>query len=212
MTEITPSTTFTIASASQVFGEFLRLYKNKPYISIQEIITSLNQYAFGIILIFFSLPNCIPLPPGISSVISMPLVFFGIQMIRGIQRPWLPSMIMHSHISHKSLFRIMRVGKNLLQYLERYTHPRLIILSGSYAKRYLGIVVTIFGLMVALPLPGTNFVPALGVLFIALGLLERDGISILIGLLTGSIGVIITLIIIYVSIVWINIHLSETLA
>ena len=210
MTEITPSATFTIASASQVFGQFLHLSESKSSISIQELMEALNQYAFGIILIFFSLPNCIPLPPGISSVISMPLVFFGIQMTLGIHQPWLPARIMHRHISHKSLCEIMGIGKRLLRHLERYTHPRLIILSGSYAKRYLGIIVTIFGLMISLPLPGTNFVPALGVLFIALGLLERDGIAILIGLLIGSIGVILTLTIIYFSLFWISEQLFET--
>jgi len=45
-------------------------------------------------------------------------------------------------------------------------------------------------------LPFTNFIPALGIIAMSLGLLSRDGFIILIGIVIGVIGTIFTLAII----------------
>jgi hypothetical protein len=39
-------------------------------ISIREIVEAFGERAFGFVIILFSLPNCIPAPPGMNSVFS----------------------------------------------------------------------------------------------------------------------------------------------
>ena len=43
-----------------------------------------------------------------------------------------------------------------------------------------------------LPLPFTNFIPALAIVIMSLGLLSRDGVMIFLGILMGIVGVIFT--------------------
>ena len=50
---------------------------------------------------------------------------------------------------------------------------------------------TVLAMAVMLPLPFTNFVPAMGIAVISLGLLEEDGVTIFVGLLIGLVGLAI---------------------
>jgi hypothetical protein len=52
-------------------------------------------------------------------------------------------------------------------------------------------------LSVFTPIPFTNFLPAVAICIMAIGVLERDGIWILVGVLVGTVGMTLT-----VSIIW----------
>ncbi|MCB1986767.1 MAG: exopolysaccharide biosynthesis protein, partial [Nitrosomonas sp.] len=62
-------------------------------------------------------------------------------------------------------------------------------------ERIIGIFTFVFALSISLPIPLTNFPPGWGILIMSLGLLSKDGITILIGMIVGTIGVGITMII-----------------
>ena len=62
-------------------------------------------------------------------------------------------------------------------------------------ERIIGIFSFVFALSISLPLPLTNFPPGCGILIMSLGLLNRDGVTILIGMMIGTIGIGITMIV-----------------
>jgi hypothetical protein len=49
----------------------------------------------------------------------------------------------------------------------------------------LGIVIAGLGLMLPLPIPFSNSIPALAVVLLAVGMLEKDGLCVLLGHLTA---------------------------
>jgi hypothetical protein len=49
----------------------------------------------------------------------------------------------------------------------------------------LGIVIPVLGLMLPLPIPFSNSIPALAVVLLAIGMLEKDGLCVLLGHLTA---------------------------
>jgi len=63
-------------------------------ISVGDLVDAFGDRAFGFVLILFSLPNCVPAPPGIAGIVGTPVLIFGLQMMLGHRQPWLPGFIM----------------------------------------------------------------------------------------------------------------------
>ncbi len=61
----------------------------------------------------------------------------------------------------------------------RLTHPPV--------DRVFGVALVLFSASILVPLPGTNTVPGFAVVIVSMGLLQRDGILVLIGSLIGTV-------------------------
>ena len=169
--------------------------KTSNRISIDELKISMHERGFGILLIIFALPMSIPIPyvPGITTFFAFPLLFLSTQMLIGFEFPWLPKWLSNRSIKRSTLRTIITKSSPLLKKVEKLLKPRLLPLSSHTGTRIIGLLSIFFAISIALPLPFTNFVPALAIVIMALGLLSRDGITILIGMISGIIGIIFTI-------------------
>jgi hypothetical protein len=68
---------------------------------------------------------------------------------------------------------------------ERLLRPRFGVLTRQPAQYGLGLVCLLLSIVIFLPIPLGNMLPALAVCLIALGLLGRDGVCVLLGLLAA---------------------------
>ncbi len=68
---------------------------------------------------------------------------------------------------------------------ERLLRPRWSVLVGHRAENVLGAVCLVLAIVLALPIPLGNMLPAFAICLIALGILERDGVWTSIGVLVG---------------------------
>ena len=71
--------------------------------------------------------------------------------------------------------------------LEKFVRPRLAFLhagAGMIRLIGLGIVIAGLGLMLPLPIPFSNHLPAWAVVLLAIGMMEKDGLCVLLGHLT----------------------------
>jgi len=157
--------------------------------TVDDLVRALKDRAFGLVMLLFALPNCIPGPPFLGSVLGLPLLFFGVQLAIGRRYPWLPSFIRRYEIDRATLLAIIARGRPVLERIERVCRPRLQVVTGPRSERLLGVAMTILSAAVMIPLPFTNFIPALGIAVISLGLMEEDGVTIMIGLGIGLVGV-----------------------
>ena len=72
--------------------------------------------------------------------------------------------------------------------LEKFVRPRLAFLyagPGMLRLIGLGIVIAGLGLMLPLPIPFSNNIPAWAVVLLAIGMMEKDGLCVLLGHLTA---------------------------
>ncbi|NBC31715.1 MAG: exopolysaccharide biosynthesis protein [Alphaproteobacteria bacterium] len=178
--------------ASKVLHETVSGFAS-PRPTLDDLVRGLKDRAFGLVLLLFALPNCIPGPPFLGSVFGLPLLFFGIQLAAGRRYPWLPRVIAQYSLDRETLLAIIGRGRPVLERIERICRPRLAVVTGPRSERLLGLAMTILAAAVMIPLPFTNFIPAVGIAVIALGLLEEDGVTILVGLTIGLIGVAIVI-------------------
>lgn len=155
-------------------------------ISIGAIVDMLAERGFGLLILLLALPTCLPIaPPGLSAIAGFPIAVIALQMAAGLPRPWLPRRILDRTIAADDLRKVVRGGLPVIERLEKVLKPRLQLLTGAMAERMVGVLIALLGLMLASPIPFTNIPISLAILFLALGLIEQDGLMTSIGIVGG---------------------------
>ncbi len=160
--------------------QLLRLAQNgdSERVSLGDLVNGIKTHARATLLILFAIPNLLPGLPGTSAVTGLPLVYLTLQMMLG--RPaWLPGFIANRSLLRANLLALLTKAAPHLARIERFLHPRLPRLSHENAQRIIGGIGILLSLLVMLPIPLGNFLPALAILIAALGLLGNDGYFIL---------------------------------
>lgn len=163
-------------------------------VALGTLVALLGKRSFGLLLLLFALPNLVPLPPGSSTVFGLPLLLLCAQMMYGRSLPWLPGWLLKKSIPRSSFDSMLARTLPWLRRIERWLQPRLTQCTGRCAERLLGGWCAVQAIVLALPIPLANFPPALCIVLIALGLLERDGVLVIAGSLIGliSLGIALT--------------------
>ena len=68
-----------------------------------------------------------------------------------------------------------------LRRVEAVSKPRLAFLFGAVGERLIGVVILALALVLILPIPGGNILPAMAVSALAFALIQRDGVIALVG-------------------------------
>jgi hypothetical protein len=162
---------------------------------ISEIMEDFHENGILLAMVFFALPVAIPLPypPGFTTIMGVPLMILSIQMLLGSKKVRLPQKINDYEIKNSTLKMISDKIVPIVESIEKYIKPRLSFAKSVYCEQFIGLACFIAAFAVALPIPLTNAIPALGITIMALGLLNRDGIIIIAGFITSIIGLIVAL-------------------
>jgi hypothetical protein len=153
-------------------------------IYLRNLLLGLGDRAFGWTLFICALPEALPLPvAGLSAIIGIPLVLVSGQLILGFQKPWLPRWIANRGFKRRDFEKIVRKSLPYLNKVERLITPRWEFMTSKSMERLLGVIIFIMAILITLPIPFGNFLPAIAVVLISLGILEKDGIAIAIGIL-----------------------------
>lgn len=163
-------------------------------ISVREIIEAFGERAFGFVIILFSLPNCIPAPPGMNSVFGLPVLLFAVQLALGFKKPWLPRRILDKRFRVATFRKIIDVAEPRLQRVEKILRPRHTALFGPRGDRLIGFFAVILALCVIVPLPGTNWVPSIALVILSMAIMQEDGLVLGFGILAGLAGIAYTVI------------------
>ncbi len=156
-------------------------------VTIAEILDALDARAFGLATLIFAIPSVIPMPPGVPTVVGVALLIVSIQMVIGRQELWLPKFLSKRGFSRKSLVSGFEKIKPQLEFIEKFARPRLFFLTGQAATITIGVVIMMMATILILPLPpGGNFPPALACAVLGMGLVERDGVIVLLGVVVTA--------------------------
>ncbi|HNV78201.1 MAG TPA: exopolysaccharide biosynthesis protein [Thermomonas sp.] len=144
-------------------------------LDFDDLLDGLGRRAFGMLLFVAALPAFIPIPIG--GALSGPLIMLvAAQLLVGMAHPWLPGFIARRGPKRQALARFERMVDPWLARLERIVRPRMTaVLDHPLATIFTGLLLLLLGLLLALPIPLTNYVFGGLILLYALALLERDG-------------------------------------
>ena len=171
---------------SQEIGLLVTAFAERP-VRLCEVLGCTQGRGYTLLLILLALPFCTPLPlPGLSTPFGAVVALIGLRLALR-QRPWLPQRLLQLQLPSSFFPRFLAATQRLVQVLERCLHPRWTGLLDTGVLHHLyGAIVLVCGalLLLPLPLPGSNLLPALTVVLLAAALLERDGCFIIAGLVS----------------------------
>ena len=158
-------------------------------LSVGEIVAVLRDRAFALLVVLLGLPNCLPMPPPIPLVCGLLLLLVAVQIAAGMSSPWLPKKILRQSIARDAVERAVGRAVPLLRKLERWSRPRMSVFETALGMRGLGVLLLALSLALIVAPPFFGQIPlGLAISLIGLGLVERDGIVVLIGLAFGGLG------------------------
>jgi hypothetical protein len=178
---------------SQTLSQVLSAIAADPVrdtIAVNDLITLLGGRGRAGLILLFALPNVLPAPPGMSGVLGLPLLYLSFQMMLG-RVPWLPKFIGHRSVPRDRFALLVDTAAPWLARAERLLRPRWSWLVNHRAERVIGAFCLLLAAVLALPIPFGNMLPALAISLIALGVLERDGLWVMIGTVTGLVSLFI---------------------
>jgi hypothetical protein len=171
------------AAAHSVAGSlkpFLRLRKDE--LTLGEMLDRVeSDDGPGPLLFVLTLPVLLPLPPGFSMVLALPLLLVAPQIIVGRRRVWLPQFLLRRSIKREALVKLIRRVLPSVERVESFVRPRLRFLTGRAGAAIVGVACTIIALVLVLPIPFANLAPAVAMGAFAIGLTRKDGLFILAG-------------------------------
>ncbi len=150
-------------------------------VSIADLLHAMDSRAMGALLLIFALPNVLPSLPGTSGVLGLPLVYLTSQMMLG-RMPWLPKFIANRSLARSDFAALIYRMDPWLDWAERFLKPRLSWLASARAERLIGGVALLLSIILFLPIPFGNMLPALAICLFALGLIEHDGVWVIAGI------------------------------
>lgn len=177
----------TIRSLSDViegFGE-----DERPSLTVGQMLEAFDSRAFGAMLLVFGALNTLPLPPGSSTILSLPILLLAPQVALGADAPWLPRRMVERPLKRDDLRGLFRKLTPLVKRMELITRPRLTWIFNPFGERMIGVVCTLLAMVLILPIPLGNVAPGATVAILALALLQRDGLLALLGYAMAAVSV-----------------------
>lgn len=167
-------------------------------VTLFDIKTALHERGFGILIIIFSLPLYVPIPvpPGYTTIPSIPLMLFSLQLLFGFDSPWMPHWLERKSFQRSTLALVVEKTSPVLKKIEKFMKPRMSFIFYGPGEKILAFIMLLSALSIALPLPLTNFIPAIGTTLISLGIMSKDGFLSILGVLISLCGLLLTLVVV----------------
>ncbi|WCR57562.1 exopolysaccharide biosynthesis protein [Wolbachia endosymbiont of Ctenocephalides felis wCfeJ] len=171
---------------------------NDDKVTLFDIKAALQERGFGILIIIFSLPLSVPIPvpPGYTTILSIPLILFSLQLLFGFHSPWMPNWLERKSFQRSTLALVVEKTSPALKRIEKFMKPRMFFIFYGPGEKILAFIMLLCALSIAIPLPLTNFIPAIGTTLISLGIMSKDGLLSILGVLVSLCGLLLTLVVI----------------
>jgi hypothetical protein len=162
-------------------------------ILICDLVDAMRSIGFGLAMMIFAFGIIIPLPPPFPSMIALPLVIFSCQMMLGYSSPKLPKRFSNLSVKRSVVAMLVQKSSPYIRKVEIILKPRVFFMTTHKAERLIGFFTMIFSAFIVVPMPLSNFIPGLGILIISFGLLQKDGLAVICGILVGAAGIAISI-------------------
>jgi hypothetical protein len=171
------------------------LLANNPGVqdfTVEMILGQIGTTSFGTSLMFFAIPEVLPLPiPGVSAIVVLPTGAIALQMAAGKKQIILPQFLRNRSVPRKALAAAIYAILPILEKSEKVTKPRWKWATDAKAQRILGVFIFLLAAGIALPLPGFNMPQAIAIFTIGLGLVEQDGLIVCLGVVIGLLSLVL---------------------
>ncbi len=155
-------------------------------LKIGTIFSTLAGRGYPALIVIFSLPFCLPITiPGFSTPFGIVLALIGLRIALG-RHPWWPKWVLQKTLHGNHVNLIVEKTIKTVKWLQKLVRPRWVFLTNNpLLHRMHGALIFFLSALLSLPLPipFTNMLSAFPILCVGIGLLEDDGLAIVLGYL-----------------------------
>ena len=154
--------------------------------TVAELESILQGRGFAMFILLLSAPFIVP-APGLSIPFGIALMLLGLRIAIG-QKAMLPAFLLRRTLTYKTLERVITPLAKIAERFEKRIRPRMHFLQDHpWAINLIGVGIVSGGFLLSLPLPipFSNGFPAVSIMLLAAGLMERDGLLVLWGYVVG---------------------------
>ncbi|BAO83151.1 uncharacterized ABC-type transport system, permease component [Serpentinimonas maccroryi] len=155
-------------------------------LTLHDIVEAVGPDSLMLLTIFLSLIFLVPVSiPGVSTAFGLAIVLIG--LTRTFQRkPWLPQRIARRRLAAAPLRAGLQRATVWLHRIDRLSRPHRWPWLSSHGPATLcnNLALVFAGLLLMMPfglIPFSNTLPALAVIFLSAGMMQRDGLALLLG-------------------------------
>ncbi len=160
-------------------------------VSLQSLAQAHGPAAHGSLLLLMAAPCLLPVP-GVGTVLGVGMATLAAAMWRGDAVRCLPRRVAEFELSHHWARRVLGLLASIYAMAGRFATTRFSHLASLGRRSWIAATVGLMAVIVLLPIPFGNAMPALAMMFIGLGLVFRDGVAIVLGLTTAGLALLIT--------------------
>jgi hypothetical protein len=169
------------AGGSRLSTELRRLgerFGDRP-VRCRDIVEATQGRGYHFLLLCIALPFVGPVPlPGFSIPFGFVVTLLGTRLALD-KKPWLPEALLEREIPPRTAPQLLVGASRMMEGLEYVLRPRWgFVPNHAVFGRVAGFLIALSGLMLMLPLPlpFSNSLPAWTVILLAAGALGRDGV------------------------------------
>ncbi len=167
--------------------ELSRSLERTSTIQLRDLMGLIGEQGLLLFCIFLIIPFLLPVSiPGVSTLFGLMIILISVGIVLN-RILWLPAVLLDRELATEHLIPALQKGSHFLSRIDRFIRPRLVGLThGSVINRFNGMGLLLGGVLLIFPLgliPFSNTLPALAILFLSIGILQRDGLFIVLGYL-----------------------------
>ena len=172
-------------SLAKTLQAILNKYEENP--SIGELMESIGDKGFGLLLIILSLPSALPVPAvGYSTPFGICMVIIAAQIFIGRKQVKLPGRLKKIRIPLKMVQSITGFAIHFLKRTEKLIKPRQRWIHSRFGHSILSVTIFAMAFFMILPIPGTNTLPAMIIFIIGISIAEEDGLIAIVAILLST--------------------------
>jgi hypothetical protein len=171
--------------SSSYFSDALSNINNKnslDYITLEEFLQITGERGRLILCMILATPFLIPISiPGSSIPFGIGIMFIGISII--FNKSLIPKQVLKYRLKKNTVIKILQGSISVLNKFEKIFKQRAQVLTTKSSIHIINGTLLVFGaflLMLPLPIPLTDTLPAYSIFLLSAGILERDGYFVII--------------------------------
>jgi hypothetical protein len=151
-------------------------------LTVEAFLEGLESRSYAFAIAALNLPNCIPTGiPWLSTITGVPMFLLVVQYFLGRPVPSLPGVVGRRGLPRAKLQDVLARVRRHIERLENAIHPRRTWWVTGVPRRCLQLAWMMLIVLLALPIPFDNLLPAWAILFFCLALIEGDGVMAMLG-------------------------------
>ncbi len=177
-----------------------------PTLTLDEVVEAFGDRGIGALILVLSLMALFPWPPGGKAVFAAPIILLAVELATQRNEVWLPRWLLKASLNRSAYRNATSRLIRPIRFVENLTRPRLTLFTGPVSEIIMGVICVILASIMALPVPFGDMLPGLALIFFALGIMQKDGVAVLLGV-AGTVVTVGYLVLIWATVVEVAQHI-----